>query len=136
MRGSPLLRALAALLIMLSLAVPLRRMLRADQVAPIAAPEAEAAEKVRLQIDFTAPPSELRVLTLGQELWRARLPGDQVSRELALAFPEEGIDLQFECNWPNDLRAAARVRLTDPQGAAHEKVIWGQGPTTAVLTFP
>ncbi len=136
MRGSPLIRALAALLLMLSLAFPLHRLLRAEATTAAPVAKVEAPKALHLQVDFTTAPKSFRVLSLGKELWREGAPQLEVSREVTLAFPPDGVDLQFECNWPEEVRAAARVRLTAPDGAEHEKVIWGQGATTEVLTFP
>src|SRR4051812_19244248 len=121
MRGSPLIRALVAFLILLGLGFPLHRMLRADTepagvaVAPPPEKRAEAA-KVQLQVNFTTPPSEFRVRSLGAEVWKATKPGEAIERELTLAFPKDGIELQVEADWPEGTRAAARVRLTDPEG--------------------
>jgi hypothetical protein len=89
-----------------------------------------------LQIDFTTPPRELRLLSLGHEIWKQPQPGPTVERDLTLAFPKEGVDLQFELSWPGETKAAARVRFTDPDGETHEKIIWGEGASTEVLTFP
>jgi hypothetical protein len=34
------------------------------------------------------------------------------------------------------VRGAAQVRLTDPEGTDHVRYLWGEGPTSDVLTFP
>jgi hypothetical protein len=42
-----------------------------------------------------------------------------------------------QIGWPDSAPlAAARVTLTTPDGAAHERSIWGAGPTDEVVTFP
>jgi hypothetical protein len=140
-----LLRALGALLILLALGWPLSRMLNAVAEAPPPAdPKVAAAtpapapdrQTVHLQVSFTTPPTQFRLLSLGVEVWKDEAPGLEIERDLALAFPKEGVDLEFQIAWPAETRAAARVRLTDPQGGGHEKLVWGTGPTTEVLTFP
>src|SRR5215213_5214397 len=136
MRGSPLVRAFIALLVMLALGIPLQRLLRAEQSAVAPELKTEAERTVHLEMEFTTPPESFRVLALGKELWREAEPKTEASRDLKLLFPKEGIDLQFECTWPGEVRAAARVRLTDADGAEHQRVIWGQGATSEVLTFP
>lgn len=128
-----------ALLILLAVGWPLYRMLETD--APARTPAWTAAtpepkKPVHLQVSFTSPPTRLRVLALGQEVWKAEAPGLDIEHDLSVAFPKEGVDLQFEAEWPAEIHAAARVRLTDPEGADHEKFLWGTGPTTDVLTFP
>jgi len=110
-------------------------MLSASDVAPPKLVE-KPAQPVHLQIDFTTPPKTFRLLSLGKEVWNESAPGETIEHDLTLAYPKEGVDLQFELSWPENVRSSARVRLTDPQGAEHEKGIWGSGPTTEVLTFP
>ena len=60
-----------------------------------------------------------------------------MERKLQLAFPKEGIDLQFQIEFPEATTlAAVRVRLNDPDGNALEKSLWGTGRIDEVLTFP
>jgi hypothetical protein len=141
MRGSPLIRALIALIILLALGFPLHRLLQATaapEPAPAAAatPAPEKGAKVQLQVSFTTPPAESRLLSLGELVWKASAPSQSIEHELTLAFPKEGVDLQCEADWPASTRAAAQVKLTDPDGADHVKYLWGEGPTSDVLTFP
>jgi hypothetical protein len=141
MRGSPLIRALIALLILLALGFPLHRMLQATAVpepgtTAAATPAPEQAAKVQLQVSFTTPPAEFRLLSLGELVWKATAPGQSIDHEITLAFPKEGVDLQCEADWPAGTRAAAQVKLTDPAGADHTKYLWGEGATSDVLTFP
>lgn len=140
MRGSPLLRAFIALLILLSLAFPLRHFLQADPAeasaaAPAPAKEA-AAQTVHLQINFTTPPAHFSVLSLGNEVWAESAPAAEVERDLSLVFPKEGVDLQFDLAWPEGTHAAAKVRLTSPDGTDYTKYVWGEGPASEVLSFP
>jgi len=114
-------------------------MLSAGESAPASAPKppvVTSAQSVHLQIDFTTPPKSFRLLSLGKEVWSDPAPSDEIEHDLTLAYPKEGVDLQFEVGWPENVRSSARVRLTDPQGVEHEKGVWGTGPTTEVLTFP
>lgn len=141
MRGSPLLRALIAFLILLGLGFPLHRLLQASAVtAPVAteAPreKAAAAAKVQLQVNFTTAPTEFRLLSLGKLVWKEAKPAEQIEHELTLAFPKEGIELQVEADWPAGVRGAAQVRLTDPEGLEHVKYLFGEGTASEVLAFP
>jgi hypothetical protein len=141
-RGSPLIRALIVFLAILALGFPLRELTRgnaapqenpADTAAEVKTPEVNA---VGLQLTFTLVPTSLRVLHLGKEVWKADSPSAEMEAELKLEFPKEGVDLQFEIEWPGDTLAAMRAILTDPEGNPHEKTVWGSGPVTEVVTFP
>ncbi len=139
MKGSPLRRALAAFFLILALVgYPLWRMTGEGQAAPIPiAPTAVGPREVHLEITSTAAPKSLKVLHLGQIVWEEAAAGARAERTLQLPFPEEGVDLRFQIEWPADVPlAAVRVRLTDPAGTEHEKSIWGEGSTDEVLTFP
>ena len=138
MRGSPLLRALLAFLAILALGWPLRRLTTAAD-APRAQPRAAVAEakEIDLRLTFTLVPKSVRVLHLGREVWSETVPTAEMSRTLKLAYPAEGIDLQFQIEWPADAPLAAmRTTLTDPAGEAHEHSVWGQGSTDETVTFP
>ena len=137
MRGSPLLRAILAFLVIASMGLPLWRLTHAtasQNAAPVA-PEIPATE-IRLQLAFTNPPSSVKVLHLGREIWHEPTPTAELEHQLALPYPKEGIDLEFHITWSNDALAAARVTLTDPSGELHERSLWGRGEVSEVLTFP
>ena len=138
MRGSPLLRALLAFLAILSLGYPLHRLTRAAKDAGEAQAQATAtAQEITLHLTFTTPPGKVRVVHFGKEVWSAASPPAEVTEKLALAWPKEGIDLQFQVEFPAGAPLAAlRVQLTDPAGEAHEKSLWGTGTIDDVLTFP
>ena len=138
MRGSPLLRALLAFLAILALGWPLRRLTNASDV-PREQPKAVAVEakEVGLKLAFTLVPKSVKVLHLGKEVWSETAPTVEMERGLKLAYPDAGIELQFQIEWPAGAPLAAlRAVLTDPAGEAHEHSIWGQGSTEEVVTFP
>jgi hypothetical protein len=138
MRGSPLLRALLAFLAILALGWPLHRLtgaVEAPRVQP--KPVAAAEQEIGLKLECTAAPKSVKVLHLGQEVWSEAAPTASMEHTLKLAYPAEGIDLQFQIEWPADAPlTAVRVTLTDPAGDDHAKSIWGQGTVDEVLTFP
>jgi hypothetical protein len=138
MRGSPLLRALLAFGFILLLGLPLRRMTRAKEVsAPAPAASAEVAREIHLALTFTAVPTMLRVRHLGKEVWSTAPTDAEIEHTLALPFPKEGVDLEFDAKFPDGMeRIAMRVQLTDPEGHEHEKTCWGRGEIDEVLTFP
>ncbi len=139
MRGSPLLRALFAFLAILSLGYPLHRLTRAGEARADenATTAPEGAREIALHLTFTTRPKKLRVLHLGKEVWSAASPSEELEQKLQLPYPKEGIDLQFQVQFPEGAPVAAmRVRLTDPAGETHEKTLWGTGTIDDVLTFP
>jgi hypothetical protein len=138
MRGSPLLRALLAFLAILALGWPLRRLTDASD-APREQPQPAAVEakEIELKLAFTLVPKSVKVLHLGREVWSESAPAAESERKLKLAFPAEGIDLQFQIEWPEGASLAAmRATLTDPAGDAHQKSVWGTGRTEETVTFP
>ncbi len=138
MRGSPLLRALLAFLAILALGWPLRQLTNAGD-APREQPKAAvvAAKEIGLRLAFTLVPKSVKVLHLGKEVWSESAPTAEMERALKLAYPDAGIELQFQIEWPADAPLAAmRAVLTDPAGDAHEHSIWGQGSTEEVVAFP
>lgn len=138
MRGSPLLRALLAFVALLALGWPLRR-LTTTADAPREQPQAAAvvAKEIGLELTFTLVPKSVKVLYLGREVWSESAPTAEMRHQLKLAYPAEGVDLQFAIEWPADAPLAAmRAKLTDPVGDAHEKSVWGTGPTEDTVTFP
>jgi hypothetical protein len=139
MRGSPLLRALLAFLVLLGFGVPIWRLSRVQPTQMpevVGLPKETQLKEIRLRLDFTAQPTGLRVLHLGKEIWADSSPGLNLERPLTLAYPKEGIDLVFQLQWPADKLAALRVRLTDPEGEEHEKTVWGEGAVTEVVSIP
>jgi len=136
-RGSPLVRALLAFVALLALAFPLWRLTHAT-AAPGAAPVLEDSPEsaIRLHLTFTSIPQSVKVLHLGREIWHEAAPTAGMEREVALPFPQEGIELEFQVTWSGDTLSAARVILTDPDGEAHERSLWGRSEVTEVLSFP
>jgi hypothetical protein len=140
MRGSPLLRALLAFIIVGLLGWPLRILTRPQAAAaPSSAPAAPSAQKkaIRLHLTFTTPPKSFVVRHLEDDVWKSTAPEADAEQEIKLEYPTEGIDLQFHIEWPDDAPLSAmRVQLTDPAGDTHDKSVWGKGTVDEVVTFP
>jgi hypothetical protein len=139
-RGSPLWRAFAAFLAILSLGYPLRRLTSGDAgdrpTAAKSTPVA-ASKEIVLQLTFTTAPKRFIVQHLGRELWSEAAPQSETERKLQLPYPKEGVDFHFQADFPEGgPLAAVRIRLTDPQGDNHEKSVWGTGSIDEVVTFP
>ena len=95
------------------------------------------AKAIELQLTFTVLPNRFAVRHLEKDVWAENAPQADMTREIPLVFPPNGVDLVFHVEWPADgPLAAARVRLTDPAGDTHENSVWGQGTLDEVLTFP
>jgi hypothetical protein len=138
MRGSPLLRALLAFLAILALGWPLRELTGTASATRVPPKPAAAEEQgIGLRLECTVVPKSVKVLHLGELVWSEASPTAVMDHPLKFAYPEEGVDLQFQIEWPPDAPlAAVRVTLTDPAGDTYTKSIWGQGSADEVLTFP
>jgi len=138
-RGSPLIRALLAFVIILLAGFPLWRLTEPGSVAaPVDAPEApaEQARPIHLELTFTRPPTAVQILHLGKEVFSGSALAASVEAKIEVPYPEQGIELVFSVNWPEGEPAAMRVRLHAPSGDEHERTLWGEGETTEVLSFP
>lgn len=139
MRGSPLIRALLAFLAIALLGLPLWHLTTSTEVEATAATPVPATEAkaIGLQLTFTTVPKSFVVRHLEKDIWSESAPQAEMEREVMIPFPEKGVDLIVRIEWPAEAPlAAARMRLTDPNGDAHEKSVWGQGSVEGVLTFP
>lgn len=136
MKGSPLLRALIAFVLIALAGVPLWKLTRAD--ATVAAPvqtEAAAAQ-IALRLTFSAPPESGEVMHLGKIVWSDGTHATDVTKTVALVYPKEGVDLAVKIVWPAEVEGAVRLRLTDPAGEEHDKTVWGRGAMEEVVSFP
>lgn len=139
MKGSPLLRALIAFALIALAGVPLWKLTHAEATAMAPAQADVAAAKITLRLTFSAAPESFTISHLGKVVWENGANSShstEESRELALAFPKEGVDLVVKVAWPGDVEGALRLRLTDPDGNEHDKTIWGRGAMEEVVTFP
>ena len=139
MRGSPLIRALAAFLIIAALAWPLGRLTHRSEASPQALEEKPAEERqvVAVAFSFTQLPARVAIWHLGQQVWQSEVKDSEIDATVNLQWPEEGIDLRVVIDWPEgDSLAGAQVRVVDPQGVEHERAIFSKGPADEILTLP
>jgi hypothetical protein len=140
-RGSPLVRALIAFLGLLLTGFPIYRLTRSEGAAPqIEKPAVDPANPgmrrgAQLQLTFTSKPAAMKVLYLGKEIWTEAAPSLEMERKVNFEFPREGVDLQFEVEWPAEPLAAMRAVLIDSDGEAHAGSLFGKGSVSEVLTF-
>lgn len=138
MRGSPLLRALAALLVLLAAGLPLRWVTepRARATALSADAGSITQSEVKVRVTFSHPPQRFRVSHLGEVIWSESTPGAELDRQLKLQFPKEGIELGVEASWSDSMPHAVRLQLSEPAGAQYDRTLWGSAEVDDVLTFP
>lgn len=139
MRGSPLLRALIAFVVIALFGIPLWKLTHRQAIASIdaeAAP-ASAAQSVHLEFTLTQPAAQVSVWHLGRKVWSGNPEGNTAEADISIPWPREGVDLRVQIEWPADAAnaAAARVQLIAPDKTEHERSIWSRGPADAVLTF-
>ena len=140
MKGSPLLRAFVAFLLIALAGLPLWKLTRSDAAAVAPVRAVAVAAKIGLRLTFSAVPESFAVSHLGKVVWADGAHPSHttdVSRDFALPFPKEGVDLAVKVKWAADAgEAAVRLRLTDPDGNAHDKTVWGRDEMEEVVTFP
>ena len=136
MKGSPLLRALIAFVLIALAGVPLWKLTRADATAVAPAQAETASAQVTLRLTFSAAPEKAEVRHLGKVVWADGTHTTDVTKTVALAYPKEGVDLAVKVAWPAEVEGAVRVRLTDPDGEEYDKTVWGRGEMEEVITFP
>ena len=136
MKGSPLLRALLAFFAIGLTGVPLWKVTRVGSAVAAPANVEAAAAPIAIRLTFSVAPRSFAVSHLGQVVWADGTSGRDVTKTLALAYPNEGVDLQVKVAWPADVEGAARVRLLDPDGNEHDTTVWGRGEMEEVVTFP
>jgi hypothetical protein len=137
MRGSPVLRAIVVVIVMLLAGIPLWRLTHTVAAPMEETPSApKASSSVSLELTFAHPPSDFQILHLGKVIWEGKEPGETAHQTVAMEFPKEGIDLEIKANWPAGTPLTA-VRLTVTRGDDNpiEKTVWGQGNLDEVLTF-
>ncbi|HEY2801235.1 MAG TPA: hypothetical protein VGI85_11610 [Chthoniobacterales bacterium] len=134
MRGSPLFRAGLVVLALLALLWPLRRLTSHDAV-PAQTSQRAALVPVHVVITSTVFPFRFSISHLGKVIWQGESIAGSSSRQVAIAFPPEGIDLLVDASWAEEKEAAVRVDVTLPNGAPISQTLWGNGRVDDVLTF-
>jgi hypothetical protein len=141
MRGSPILRALVALLALLALAPLLWRIThpvaaaRGVQSQAMAAPEKKSLVEGRLS--FSTAATRVTIEHLGKDVWSKASPALDENFSAEIPWPKEGVELHVVVIWPEGTRnAAMRMRLTGPDGTEHDRSVWGVANADEVLTFP
>ncbi len=150
MKGSPLIRAVATLVVLLLFGIPVRWVMRTGVADSGAEQKSERAEVSagggdrsvergdRLEVESTAELKRLVLKHLGVEL--IRLEGGVRSGATQLSVSAgDGVDLSVEVEWAASGAAAVRVRRVPGDGAAPvDRFVWGTGGSVVedVLVYP
>ncbi len=141
MKGSPLVRAVVLLGVIIALGWPLHWLTR--QGSPVAVneslPSGSLADPlVALPVDlmFSKPALRLELSHLGKIIWAKDAPSVHEEIELKLPIPKEGVELVANVQWPGQEWAALRVKATLPGASELERTVWGAGSVEAVVPLP
>lgn len=136
MRGSPLIRAILIIAILLLALIPLWKLTHKAEAAPFVDSAPAVKASVHVELAFAHAPSEFQLLHLGKIIWEGKSPGVTAQKNFAMEFPKEGIDLEIKAAWPPaSPLTAVRVSVTPGNDAAIEKTAWGKTDMDEVLTF-
>jgi hypothetical protein len=140
MHGSPLLRTLAVLLLLLAAGVPLWRMTHESAAASVipAASAPAAQSHVHIEVAFAQKPLRFEVSYLGKPIWESEMPAALTAeKEIAMNYPKEGVDMEFKAVWPPGTPlCAARLSVAANDAEPVEKTLWGTGEVDDVVSFP
>jgi hypothetical protein len=137
MKGSPLLRVLFVVIALLAVLWPLRSLTTHHAESPATPAQTAAASEsdVHLVLTSTTFPFTFEVSHLGQTIWQGEATESSVCRDVAMAFPREGIDLLVNAKWMGDKQAAVKVDVAPDGGDTITRILWGTGGVSGVLTF-
>ncbi len=135
MLGSPLLRALLALAVLLLLLLPMWSLTSARAPAEAAPAAADPASSARLELASSRSPFAFSVSHLGKVIWQGQSAGPSVAKDLQLPLPKEGVDLLLRVEWTGRELSAARLALTAEGRAPVERTVWGERVAEDVVTF-
>ncbi len=129
-------RAGLVLLALFALLLPLRSLTssRAPGEVMSEAPTSKVT-RVRLVLTATSAPFHFAISHLGKVIWEGACNENSCTKELALPFPPEGIDLLVAASWPAEKEAALRVEVTPNDTPAIAQTLWGTARVDDVLTF-
>jgi hypothetical protein len=139
MRGSPLVRAVLVVIVLLALLAPLRTLTdrRSETATSLqqGVQGSAAKKKFRLELTSTTVPFKYQITSGGETIWTGESNSTSVATDMELKFPPEGIDLVLDATWIEEKQTAVRLALI-PQGSdMMAKTIWGTTSVSEVLTF-
>ena len=139
MRGSPLVRAILAVIVLLALMVPLRTLTsrRSEAATPLqqAAQGSTAKKRFRLELTSTTVPFKYQITSGGETIWSGESNSTTVATDAELKFPPEGVDLVVDASWTENKQTAVRLALIPQDSAVMAQTMWGTTSVSEVLTF-
>ncbi len=136
MRGSPVVRAIATVLALLALMIPLRSLTSHHPATTSSqSPVAMTREKLHLELTSTTVPFKFQVTHNGRPIWNGESSSASVDTDVELRFPSEGIDLVLDVSWTEKKETAVRLALTPKNADPIVRTIWGTTNASEVLTF-
>lgn len=137
MRGSPLLRVLLMVVALLAMLWPLRSLTshRAETRPPAAQTATTSEANVHLVLTSTSFPFTFDVSHLGKTIWKGETTESNVTKDVRMAFPPEGIDLLVDARWEGDKQGAVKLDVTPDNGDMMTRTVWGTGGVNDVLIF-
>jgi len=135
MRGSPLIQAALVIVGLLLLLFPLHSL--TQRHATIATPTVSPRPAKRVQLTLrTTAACRFQVSYLGKVVWEGTddSTDQEITKDLDIDFPKEGIDLAMDVTWETKGLAAAEISVTVDESEMH-KTLWGQGSASDVVTF-
>jgi len=143
MKGTPLLRAIVLLAVLLLLAWPLSRVTRpavaeepSDREAPVAEAPTAPPKKLSLTLSFSRSAERIELRHLGAVVWEKDRPGLKETLDLSIPFPQEGVELAVTVQWLGTDLSALRLQMATPDGTELERSAWGNETMEAVISFP
>lgn len=140
MHGSPLLRTITVVILLMLAGIPLWRMTHeaaaASVIPTVAAPEAQST--VHMEAGFAPKPLRFEVSYLGKTIWQSDLVTSLTARtDITMPYPKEGVDLEYKVVWPpGTAQCAARLSVAANDAEPVVKTLWGSDAVDDVLTFP
>jgi hypothetical protein len=138
MKGSPLLQLLGLVLVLGSLAFPLRYLTSAShkEITTIE-PTTPASESKPVELKLISPtvPYTFEIQFLGKPLWTGTARQTTETKTVQVPFPAEGVDLTVDAHWTNPGMVALQLTLTLPDQVPLAQTLWGDGKVGETVTF-
>lgn len=138
MGGSPLVRAILVVIVLLALLVPLRTLTSRRSETATSVKQAQgltAKKKVRLELTSTTVPFKYQITGGGKTIWSGESNSTTVATDTEFNLPLEGVDLVLDASWNEKKQTAVRLALIPQDSDMMAKTIWGTTSVSEVLTF-
>ncbi len=136
MHGSPILRALIVVVVLLLAAIPVWSLTHQARAANHSAEACAGLAHDHTRDAHVCPYARgFPGADLGKVILSGKDPGFEFQKDVEMDFPKEGIDLEVKADWPPATPyTAVRVAVRHGYGTV-EKTAWGKDNVDEVLTF-